>query len=293
LAGVQGRWSEQAGLVSSLSSFGGDLRRSIATTMAEHRIDYVPGCADLGDFDATSTAVALAPAEAGNLLPPGALAATFERYWTFFRERRDGPQTWDAFTPYELRNVGAMVRLGWRPRALEALDYFLRFMRPRDWLQWPEVVWRDERAPKFLGDLPHAWVGAEYVRSVLDLFAYDREADRSLVIGAGVPMKWVAPSPGLGVLGLGTPYGPLSYTMKVDGGAVEVRIRAGTRLPPGGIALHAPFDGAIRSASINGVPTTPNANGEVIVRALPATIRLKPSGAPIAPDGSRRPRTRE
>ena len=42
---------------------------------------------------------------------------TFERYWEFFDDRRDGREPWDAFTPYEMRNVGAFVRLGWRDRA--------------------------------------------------------------------------------------------------------------------------------------------------------------------------------
>ena len=275
LAGELGHREDAARLGAIRDSFARDLSASVAAAMAAHKIDYVPGCADLGDFDATSTAIALAPAQAEGILPRGALEKTFERYWTFFRARRDGPQTWEAFTPYELRNVGAMVRLGWRPRALEALEYFLRFMRPHDWLQWPEVVWREERVPKFLGDLPHTWVGAEYVRSVLDLFAYDREADQSLVLGAGVPMKWIDPVLGMPVR-LSTPYGPLTYKMKTAREAVEVRIEAGTRVPPGGIAVHAPFEGAIRSASVNGVTVTPNTRGEVIVRALPATVRLSP-----------------
>jgi len=293
LAGELGHADEAERLGAIRDTFARDLGASIAAAMTAHKIEYVPGCADLGDFDATSTAIALAPAQAEDLLPRGSLAKTFERYWTFFRDRSDSSTTWEAFTPYEMRNIGAMLRLGWRPRALEALDYFLRFMRPRGWLQWPEVVWRDERAPRFLGDLPHTWVGAEYVRSVLDLFAYDREADQSLVVGAGVPMSWVAPLPGLAVRGLGTPYGPLSYTIRTERGEVEVRIEAGTRVPPGGIAVRAPFEGPIRRASVNGVRVSPSALGEVIVRALPATVRLRPSGSSPARDGSRRPRTRE
>ena len=30
-------------------------------------------------------------------------------------------------------------------------------------------------APQFLGDLPHTWVGSDFVRSVLDMLAYERE----------------------------------------------------------------------------------------------------------------------
>ena len=39
--------------------------------------------------------------------------------------------------------------------------------RPAAWNQWPEVVHRDSLAPKFLGDLPHTWVGSDFVRSLL------------------------------------------------------------------------------------------------------------------------------
>ena len=78
---------------------------------------------------------------------------------------------WDAYTPYEIRTVGAFVRLGWRERAHELLDFFFADRRPAGWNQWAEVVWREPRAPRFIGDMPHAWVGADYIRSVLDLFA--------------------------------------------------------------------------------------------------------------------------
>ena len=40
-------------------TFARDLGASVRAAMALHKIDYVPGCADLGDFDATSTAIAL------------------------------------------------------------------------------------------------------------------------------------------------------------------------------------------------------------------------------------------
>ena len=201
---------------------------------------------------------------------------TFERYWTFFSDRRDGRQPWEAFTPYELRTVGAFVRLGWRQRALEMLEFFLAYCRPEGWLQWPEVVWKDPRSPRFLGDLPHAWVAAEYIRSVLDLFAYDREADQSLVIGAGIPKEWTGPLGYVDVFGLRTPYGPLAYTVTRQADAYEVRILQGLRVPPGGIAVRAPFDGPIRRATVDGHETAPNAAGEVIVRAVPARVVLEP-----------------
>src|SRR5260370_32727631 len=129
------------------------------------------------------------------------------------RARHDGGEPWDAYTPYELRAVGAFVRLGWRERADSLLTFLLEGRGPRGWQQWPEVVWHDTRAPHFLGDLPHAWVGSDYLRSVLDMLAYARERDDALVVGAGVTRGWLGGA-GLTVRGLPTPYGRLGFAMR-------------------------------------------------------------------------------
>jgi hypothetical protein len=144
----------------------------------------VAGAADRGDFDATSTTMALNPAQAA--LPPGLLQATFDRYWQESEARSRGQRRWRDYTPYELRTVGAFTRLGQPERAHAMLDFFFKDQRPRGWNQWAEVVLPDAREPRFLGDMPHAWVSSDYIRSALDLFAFDREAQGALVIGAGL-----------------------------------------------------------------------------------------------------------
>ncbi len=232
-----------------------DLTASIALAMKQHAIGYIPGCAELGDFDATSTTVFLSPGTGSPILPD-ALRKTFEKYWTNFTERRDGTHPWDAYTPYELRAVGALVRLGERQRAHEALRFFLADQRPSGWNEWAEVVWRDERAPRFIGDMPHTWVGSDFIRSALDMLAWERGADHTLVLASGVLPEWV--EKGVHVEQLRTEYGELSYSMTMEAGAAVVRIDAGLRMPPGGIAVVSPFDGR-----------------ETIVRSLPAEIRIK------------------
>ncbi len=235
------------------AEFSRDLLASIDRAMRDHDIDYIPGCADLGDFDATSTTIALAPVDVQHRLPAAALQRTFERYDTFARARAAGAE-WNAFTPYEIRNIGAFVRLGWRDRAHELLAYFLAHQRPVGWRQWPEVVRRDPREADFLGDLPHTWVGSDYVRSVLDLFAYEREADDALVLGAGVPETWLR-APGVQVRGLHTRFGVLSCSMVLDEGRVAVEIDSGLRVPSGGIVVVTPY-------------------GTSRVRKLPAKLRV-------------------
>lgn len=276
LARLLGHAEAAARIGASRDQFMGDLRASIAAAMKRHGIDYVPGCADLGDFDATSTTIALDPAAAEHLLPLGALQRTFERYWDFFRDRRDGE--WENYTPYEVRVIGAFVRLGWRERAHELMEYFLAHRSPPEWAQWAEVVWRDPKTPRFIGDLPHTWVGSDFVRSALDLLVYENEASEALVLGAGVSWDWASRGDGVRVEGLPTPYGPLSYTLKARGDSVEVRIEEGLRVPPGGILVLAPHAPGRppRKVTVNDVAAAAGREGAPLVRELPAVVILRP-----------------
>ncbi len=273
LAGVMGLPDEERRLAAIRDEFERDVAASVVATLGKHNIDYVPGCADLGDFDATSTTIALNPTAAADLLPRTAVERTFERYWEFFTARRDGAP-WDAYTPYEIRNIGAFVRLGWRDRAQELLRFFLADRKPEGWRQWPEVVRHEERIPHFIGDLPHTWVGSDYVRSVLDMLAYDREADSALVIAAGVPMEWIDAEPGLTLRDLPTVYGPLGYSMKRNGNVIEARIEAGVRMPRGGIVIQPPAGGGIGSVAVDGRAVKAPTDGAITVRSLPASVRI-------------------
>jgi hypothetical protein len=122
--------------------------------------------------------------------------------------------------------------LGERQRAQEAMAYFYGDRRPEGWKQWAEVVVRDAREPRFVGDMPHGWVASDHVRSVLDLFAYEDETERSLVLAAGVPMEWLR-GKGLSIRDLRTPYGRLSWTARIGARAViDIRVSASVRFRP-------------------------------------------------------------
>lgn len=275
MATVLGFSAEAASLGSVRDEFARDLYGSIARVMTQHNIDYIPGAADLGDFDATSTTIAVAPGGELGRLPQAALEATIERYWRQVLTRRDTTvKKWDAYTPYELRTVGTLLRMGRKDRALALLDGFMADQTPPSWNQWPEVIWREPGAPKFIGDLPHTWVGSDFLRSVSDLFAYEREADSALVIGAGIPEAWLADS-GVAVSRLSTWWGPLSYSAQRQGGEVTVAIAGGLRIPPGGLLIHPPGSGPFSSATVNGARIALAPGGTVVVRALPARIAFE------------------
>ena len=223
-------------------------------TMAQHGIDYMPGSVELGDFDPTSTSIAIVPGGELESLPAAALQRTFERYWEEIELRQQGLWRGEAYSPYELRNVAAFVRLGQRERALGLLDYLMAGRRPAAWNEWAEVVWRDPRPPRFIGDMPHTWVGAGFVQAVRDMLAYEREDDQALVVGAGIAAAWVT-SGGVAVRRLPTHWGVLNYSLRGDGpDAVRVRLSGDLVIPPGGIVLASPFDRPIAAATVNGAP---------------------------------------
>ena len=279
LAAGLGLGGDATRLAAQRDAFLADLQASLAASTARFGLDVLPGAADRGDFDPTSSAVALSPGGLLHALPGALVQRTFDRYWRNFEARRDdesrGVRHGDgAYTPYEWRNVGALIRLGERERAQQAMRYFYADRRPKEWNQWAEVVVRDPREPRFLGDMPHGWVASDHIRAILDLFAYEDESERSLVLAAGVPMAWLG-GKGLSIRDLRTPYGSLSWSARVGADeAIEIRVSRLARLPPGGVMLRGPWPRDSR-VTIDGDGT--DAPADVIsLSHLPARIRVEP-----------------
>jgi hypothetical protein len=284
LAAVLGR--DPARYARVRDEFARELHRSIRATIARDGLDYIPGSADLGDYDPTSTSIGITPGGQAASLPAEVLAHTYDRYLREVRARRDS-SGWKAYTPYEMRNIGALVRLGRRADAWELLRILFTGQRPAGWRQWPEVVYRDSAAPGFLGDLPHTWVASDYVRSLLDMLAYERESDSTLVLGAGVPSAWVCEPPGLAVKNLPVGRERLGFTMTRQGDEVTTRVSGSVAVPPGGILVYAPLDCRPTSVRIDGVSGALASDGSVRIRRLPGEVLFGVSGcaawAPTAP----------
>ena len=235
IASALGRHDAARRFAAAGDEFREDLAASLRHATLAHGITYLPGAAELGDFDPTSSTIAISPRGELHRLPAELVLATFDRYWREFTDRRDGRKAWYDYTPYEIRNVGTFVRLGWRERAHELLAFFLDGRRPPAWNQWPEVVHRDPREPRFVGDMPHGWIASDYIRAALDLFVYERERDNALVLAGGVPAGWLE-GPGVTVRDLRTPFGRVSYSLKRDGSHVVLQV-AGDARPPGGFVF--------------------------------------------------------
>ncbi|KDA54170.1 hypothetical protein EG19_00975 [Thermoanaerobaculum aquaticum] len=239
--------------------FAQELVRSLARVVAEEKLAYLPASADLADFDPASSAIALSPLELTELLSSLPLRETFERYL----KEAQGPRT---YTPYEARIASALVRLGMREQAAALLQKIAADTRPAGWNGFPEVVTENPREPRFVGDMPHGWVGAEFVRAVLDLLAFS-QGDQ-LVVAAGVPQPWLAESSEVRLEGLRTPWG--SFGLRARGAADRVVFWLKGDNPPKGVWLAWPFT---RRATVNGLPADVQPQG-VFLASLPAEVVL-------------------
>jgi len=250
------------------------LYASMRLAMANKNIDFIPGCAELGDFDATSTTIGLDPCGEWENIPQPQLDNTFEKYYQYFSQRRENKIAWRDYTPYEVRNIGAFLLLGQKERSHELLNFFLKDQRPPGWNHWAEVVWRNPQEPRFIGDMPHTWVGSDFIRAIRNLFVYERENDGALVIGAGILEDWVRDSAGVEVKGLRTYYGILNYKMQMVDENLMVELNGNLQMPAGKIILKSPMSADWKAATINGKKNKSFNAKEVVVNEFPAKIVL-------------------
>jgi len=267
---------EATAIASRRDQFAADLHAAISAAVKHWRIDYIPGATSLGDFDATSTTMALDPALDRAGLDPVLLSKTFEQQWRRVMAREAPGAEWSDYTPYEWRNVGAMIRLGWRDRANQLLDVYMAARRPPAWNGWAEVVGRDPREVRFIGDMPHAWVASDFVRTALDLFAFEQE-NGALLLGGGLTRDWLVGG-GSAIQGLRTPYGTLNFAMRIEGNRLVATIGGDLR-SPAGFLLPFPLDGSPGRATIDGRLATFAADGLHVPangRTRTVTVVLRP-----------------
>lgn len=269
--------TEAARLVELAEDFRKTLAASIQATMAQRGIDFLPGSVEWADFDPAATANAVSVLDRPPL-PPAAVARTFDRYMDNFRRRRRGEIQWTNYTPYEIRVIDALVRLGRRGEAHELLAFFLADRRPLAWNQWPEIAWRDARTPAHLGDVPHSWIGAEYVLAFRGLFAYELDSRQTLVIAAGIPGEWLAGGFEIAVRDLPTGYGKLSYTLRQEGpDRLRFRLSGDLAAAPGRFLLKPPLPRPVARVAVNGKPVASSGRDSVSVAftGLPLEIAIE------------------
>ncbi len=271
-------WREEA------NAFESDVLLSLDRVIADKNLDYIPGSVEWADFDPTATSNAIAMLDFADALPAGPLAAMLASYLDAFHRKHRGEMPWNNYTAYEIRIIGAFVRLGNRDTAQELLEFFLSDRRPLEWNQWPEITWRDPRSPGHLGDIPHTWIAAEYIIALTSMVASERDATQSLVLAAGLPWKWIATGEGFAVRHLPTTHGSLDLHLNVNADQeMTVEVGGSLIIPSGGLVLRPPLPEGACLSSVEthqglGEINLPSADA-ITIRQLPFAALLRLRGA--------------
>lgn len=272
---ILGNESEYQRIKSIRDKFKNDLYNSLSLAMKTRNIDYIPGCVELGDFDATSTTIALYPVNEKINLPQPYLSNTFDKYFEFFIKRRDGKIDWINYTPYENRIIGSFIFLDQPKSSHDLIDFFLKDLRPLGWNHWAEVVWRDYRFPGFIGDMPHTWVGSDFINAIRTLFVYENEYDSSIIIGAGLKEDWINSKEGMSIENLPTFYGDISYSIKKEKNKFKINVYGNTILPAGKIILKN-FNSSKLPVKvlINGKESKSFTKNSILINEFPAKVEV-------------------
>ncbi len=272
---ILGEKENQERLEKVRDTFRENLYHSLDLAMKYKNIDYIPGCVELGDFDATSTTIVLTPCNELNNLPKPQVYNTFDRYYEFFRNRRDGKIDWINYTPYENRLIGSFIILDQPERAHELIEFFLNDQRPQGWYHWAEVVWKDYRTPQYIGDMPHTWCGSDFLNAIRTMFVYENEYDQSLVLASALYQNWIDAPEGMSVENLPTYYGEISYFIKKENNMYRFSIFGDLNLPKNGIRIKN-FNGSKMPAKVmvNGVEIKSYNEREISVKEIPAEVTI-------------------
>jgi hypothetical protein len=259
----------------SRDRFRAQLYNSLSLAMRDKHIDYLPGCVELGDFDPTSTAIAVYPVNELRHLPQPYAHNTFDRYYEYFQRRLQPDFVWKDYTPYEVRLVGTFIYLGQIERAHALLDFFFSDQRPPGWYHWAEIVRKGYRTPGFIGDMPHTWVGSDFISAARAMFVYEDELDHSLVIGAGLYPDWIDAPEGVRVRHLPTYYGRLDYAIRKSQKGYAVELGGDLTPPAKGIRLRNFKAQSPQRVRVNGTDITTYDNREIVIHTYPASIDIQ------------------
>jgi hypothetical protein len=109
----------------------------------------------------------------------------------------------------------------------------------------PVLTWREEQYPvgqmrgeDYVGDMPHNWASAEFIRLVRHLMILERGEE--LHIMEGIPKAWTRPGDQTKLTDIATSFGKMSLevNMAEDGQSAQVKIAPPTRNTPERIVVH-------------------------------------------------------
>jgi hypothetical protein len=239
-----------------------DIGCSLRMSAEELGKGVIPASGDREDVDPTSTSIAYEPCRVEDVLPSELISATFDLSAAQIK-LAGAPDFSGNYTPYVLRNLNAFVSLGRFNDAFQLLSLALAGRRPVGWRHWAEVVWSDARAPEYIGDMPHTWIGAEFVTAIRLMLL--RESGGALELFRAVPDAWWA-GEGVTLQELPTTFGVANLKARRDQSHATVELTL-TGPAPERITLRCP---GAKKARADGKPC--DIHGDVI--AAPNFNRL-------------------
>ncbi len=145
----------------------------------------------------------------------------------------------------------AWLWLGHGPKAASTLYAFGNHASPL-------LCWREEQRPVgekpgYVGDMPHNWASAEFIRLAVHLMILERGDELHLL--EGMPRAWCRPGAVNRLVGIPTAFGPVDLEVRIeaDGRTVTVAFTPPAREPALRTVLHLEsFGRAAESVRVNG-----------------------------------------
>lgn len=146
-----------------------------------------------------------APLAAGNM----AMLEATEREGMVYGTGWQAEGIWNYFASFYGH---AWLWLGNGPKAVKALYSFGNHAAPT-------LAWREEQTLKGtrfeeVGDMPHNWASAEFIRLTVHLIAIDRGTELHLF--EGVPSEWAHAGARTSLSSIATPFGPLNVILDIS-----------------------------------------------------------------------------
>ena len=243
---------------------------SIESTRARRSLDFIPGSVEWADFDPTATANALYLFDVPEGLDRPALERTFDKYLADWRAKRSGEVPSPNYTPYEIRIIGALVRLGRREAALELLRFFLAGPPPAalesmagDCMARPQGAGARGRSA--------AHLDCSRIRARRCGACSPTSSSRSnpWCLPRGLAPEWIEGA-GIDVQSMPTLYGALSYSLRrLDARTLRFDIAGPV---DAALILRPPLGAALQSVTVNGVPLASFESDSIALTQTPAEV---------------------
>lgn len=140
---------------------------------------------------------------------------------------------WNYFASFYAH---AWLWLGQGQKAAQTLYAFANHASPL--LAWREEQMPVGKPPQYIGDMPHNWASAEFIRLARHLLVLERGDELHLF--EGLPPTWARPGAVTRLKDIVTVFGPMSLELNVDkdGKSAHLQMTPPSRTKPAKIVLH-------------------------------------------------------